>query len=70
MERSLGRHNRTALGQFSLPDWPDNRGVIDRIIGSLSSLRKRHDDFQTTPVWLTLQTSFYRVFESLELIRD
>lgn len=44
MERSLGRNNRTALGPFSLPDGPDNRGVIDRIIGSLSSLRKPHDE--------------------------
>ncbi len=71
MQRSLGRHNRTALGQISLPDGPDNRGVIDRIIRSLSSLGKQYDESPDRTCLAHPSDEFPPGFlESLELIRD
>jgi hypothetical protein len=40
----LDRHNGTVLDSLSLLNGPANRGVIDGMIGSLSSLRKQYDE--------------------------
>jgi hypothetical protein len=53
----LERQNGTVLDLLSILDGPANRELIDSIIGSLSGLRKRHDEPPDQPIWLALQTS-------------